>query len=127
MPHLTAPMPLLVDPSWTQSDLIQDVAESETLWPHLVEMFGERAENAPPWDAQRRYAAPSLAVYAPLSEASSGSRGGELVAPLDVGAPLLAQLRALQPKGHAIEGIPVLHVLVRGSEYEARFFLTRLA
>ena len=39
----------------------------------------------------------------------------------------LAHLQRLQPKGYAIPGVPVLHVVVRDCEYEARFFRNRLA
>ena len=40
--------------------------------------------------------------------------------------PLIEQLRAKQARGYGIPGIPTLHVLVRGCEYEKRFFLNRL-
>ena len=59
---------LFLYPEDGQSDFIQDVGESEALMPHLVEMFGMQAENAPPWDARRRYKAPGLHVYVAYTE-----------------------------------------------------------
>ena len=32
----------------------QDVAESEAMLPHLLEMFGEHAEFSPEWDRERK-------------------------------------------------------------------------
>ena len=48
--------------------------------------------------------------------------------PLPPRTPMRAapQLISKQPRGYGIPGIPTLHVLVRGSEYEKRFFLNRL-
>ena len=37
------------------------------------------------------------------------------------------QLKRAQPLGYSIPGVPIVHVVVRGSEYEKRFFLDRLA
>ena len=37
----------------------------------------------------------------------------------------LAQLKELQPKGYAMPGVPAIHAVVKGSEYEAKFFDVR--
>ena len=121
---------LLLYPEHAMSDFIQDVSESEAMLPHLVDMFGIQGENSPPWDPQRRYAAPNLHVYAPFlsdihTDGSTGER--EVVSRLRPDAPLLPQLQRLQPKGYGVPGVPVLHIVVKGSEYEQRFFLNRLA
>ena len=50
-----------------------------------------------------------------------------MVSRLRVDEPLLPQLQRLQPRGYAIPGVPVLHILVGGSEYEERFFCNRLS
>ena len=115
---------LLLYPEDAQSDFIQDVAEGEALMPHLVEMFGVHAEYTPPWDTQRRYAAPRLRVYATWPDEDAPNR--EKAAKLRADMPLLPQLHALQPKGYEIPGVPTLHVLVDGSDYEQRFFKSRL-
>ena len=119
---------LFLYPEEAQSDFIQDIGESEALMPHLVEMFGMQAENAPPWDGRRRYKAPGLHVYVAYTEdAKPGEAEREVVSRLRVDEPFLPQLQRLQPKGYAIPGVPVLHVLVGGSEYEERFFCNRLS
>jgi hypothetical protein len=115
---------MLLYPEHAQSDFIQDVGEPEPLMPHLVEMFGVQGENAPPWDTGRRYAAPRLAVYAPFPHPEED--GKEAVLPLRVDQPLLDQLRRAQKEGYRIPGIPVLHVVLKGSEYERDYFLNRL-
>lgn len=110
--------------------LSQDVGEKEALLPHLVEMFGVHGENAPPWDTQKRYASPNLHVYAPfLSDVRNDGGTGEreVVSRLRPDTPLIGQLQRLQTKGYGIPGVPVLHVVVKGSDYEKRFFLNRLA
>ena len=116
---------LLLYPEEAQSDFIQDVGESEALMPHLLEMFGEHAERSPPWDEQRRYAAPRLAAYAPLTDPND-PQGREVVRPIGLSEPLLPQLHAAQPMGYRIPGVPVVHVVVRGSAYEKRFFADRV-
>ena len=63
-------------------------------------------------------------MYAPLTEAETDK---ELMRKLRVDLPLLDQLKRAQPLGYVIPGVPVLHVVVRGSEYERKFFLDRLA
>lgn len=50
----------------------------------------------------------------------------EVVETVRTDLPLLQQLIAKQARGYGIQGIPMLHVLVRGSEYEKRFFLDRV-
>ena len=115
---------LLLYPEHAQTDFIQDVAEGEALLPHLMEMFGEHGENSPPWDEGKRYAAPNLNLYAPLME-NRGEVGSEAVAKLRPDLPLLAQLKELQPKGYAMPGVPAIHAVVKGSEYEAKFFDVR--
>lgn len=40
--------------------------------------------------------------------------------------PLIQQLVDKQERGYGIPGIPILHVLVKRSEYEKRFYLNRL-
>ena len=116
---------LLLYPEDAQSDFIQDVAESEALMPHLIEMFGVQGENAPPWDDKGRYCAPRLAVYAPFPDPEEAD-GREVVTTLKPELPLLPQLVKAQTKGYVIPGVPVLHVVVRGSEYERRYFLDRV-
>ena len=114
---------LLLYPEDAQSDFIQDFAEGDPISPHLVEMFGMHGEHSPPWDPQRRYAAPSLRVYAPFADPDDDAK--ELVHEIDVEMPLLAQLKRAQSLGYAIPGVPVLHVVVKGSDYERQFFLGR--
>ena len=115
---------LLLYPESAQSDFIQDFAEGEALLPHLMEMFGEAGERAPPWDTERAYRAPLLNAYAPLTCPTTDK---ELMRKLRVDLPLLEQLKRAQPLGYTIPGVPVLHIVVRGSAYENRFFLDRLA
>ena len=56
----------------------------------------------------------------------SSCNGCAVVESLRSELPLIEQLRAKQARGYGIPGIPTLHVLVRGCEYEKRFFLNRL-
>ena len=115
---------LLLYPEHAQSDFIQDFAEEEALRPQLLEMFGEQGEHSPPWDAERQYKVPCLNAYAPLTCPTTDT---ELMRPLRVDAPLLEQLKRAQSLGYEIPGVPVIHVVVKSSEYEKRFFLGRLA
>ena len=115
---------LLLYPETAQSDFVQDFSESEALMPQLREMFGDEGEHSPPWDVERKYRAPKLAGYAPLNRPSDDK---ELMRPLDLDEPLLEQLKRSQKLGYRIPGVPIVHVVVRGSEYERRFFLDRLA
>ena len=115
---------LLLYPEHGQSDLIQDFSEGEALLPHLHEMFGEQGENAPPWDEFRQYRARRLNVYIPFTHPE---RDEEVVLPIRVDLPMLDQLRRAQPLGYQIPGVPILNVVVKGSDYEKRFFLNRLA
>ena len=71
-----------------------------------------------------RYAAPAVHLYAPLRHPDDDR---ELVHRLRADQPLLAQLRAAQPLGYVIPGVPIVHVVVGGSEYERQFFLNKLA
>ena len=57
------------------------------------------------------------------------SRHGEGRVPRAAGhllEPLLPQLRAAQPLGYQVPGVPVLMVVVRGSEYERLFVTPKL-
>ena len=110
--------PLLVlYPEPAQSDFVQDHAESEPLQPLLDEMFGKQGERSPPWDTERQYASTRLAVYVPLGS-SAAEEGVIRIAPQ---YPLLAQLKRAQAIGYEIPGVPVVQVVVTGSEYEKRF------
>ena len=107
---------LLLYPETAQSDFIQDVGDDEALAPHLEEMFGAAGENAPGWDAERKYRSGDLRLYAACKR-----DGKEVAERVRAEKPLLPQLVALQPKGHAVRGIPMIHVLVGGSPYEGEF------
>ena len=107
---------LLLYPETAQSDFIQDVGDDEALAPHLEEMFGAAGENAPGWDAERKYRSGDLRLYAACKR-----DGKEVAERVRADKPLLPQLVALQPKGHAVRGIPMIHVLVGGSPYEGEF------
>ena len=114
---------LMLYPEFAQSDFVQDFAESESLETQLVEMFGVDGGRSPPWDTERRYKAAGLKAYAPLTRPSDDK---ELMLPLRADLPLLEQLKRAQPLGYSIPGVPIVHVVVQGSEYEKRFFLDRL-
>lgn len=106
-----------------QSDFIQDYVESETLEPHLLEMFGERGENAPPWDREGRYAVPSLAVYAPFKHHESNAQS---YVRIQINQPLLPQLVRAQALGYEVPGVPTLQIAVRDSVYEKHFLLPKV-
>jgi Ca2+-binding EF-hand superfamily protein len=116
---------LLLYPEPAQSDFIQDVCEADALQPHLVEMFGEHGELAPPWDTEGKYAVERLVAYAAFPD-PEGDGAAEVAYELAVHKPLLAQLLKLQPVGYRIPGIPMVTVLVRGSEYERLFLLPKV-
>ena len=105
---------LLLYPEAAQSDFIQDFEEFGCLYDQLLVMFGEKAEHSPDWDVERKYAAPKLRPYVTF-EADGGAERWQR---LRADAPLLEQLVELQPLGYAIRGVPIIHVLVRGSAYE---------
>ena len=115
---------LLLYPEHAQTDFIQDVAEGDG----AAAPFDGDVRRA--WREQsavgrrQRYAAPNLNLYAPLME-NRGEVGSEAVAKLRPDLPLLAQLKELQPKGYAMPGVPAIHAVVKGSEYEAKFFDVR--
>ena len=109
---------LLLYPEAAQSDVVQEISEREILRPHLVEMFGDSAEHSPPWDHERRYAVPRLVVYAPFTHHQTDQPA---YVRIDIDDALLPQLHALQPLGYEIPGVPILHVVVSGSVYEAHF------
>ena len=70
-------------------------------------------------DRERKYRATKLAAYAQFRHDESDD---EVVAPLKLDAPLLHQLRALQPMGYLVPGVPIVHVVVAGSAYEKTYF-----
>ena len=90
------------------------MSESDGLLDHLLVMFGEHGEDAPPWDTERKYAARKLQPYVSF-EASNGRERWQR---LRADAPLAKQLVAMQPLGYRIPGIPTVHIVVRGSPYE---------
>ena len=90
--------------------------------PQLVEMFGIHGEYSPDWDRERKYRANDLQLYVDMPSAN----GREVVEAVRPDLPLIEQLLSKQRRGYGIPGIPTLHVLVRGSDYEMRFFLNRL-
>eukprot|EP00747_Dinoflagellata_sp_TGD_P032450 gnl/TRDRNA2_/TRDRNA2_136001_c1_seq1.p1 gnl/TRDRNA2_/TRDRNA2_136001_c1~~gnl/TRDRNA2_/TRDRNA2_136001_c1_seq1.p1 ORF type:complete len:350 (+),score=60.74 gnl/TRDRNA2_/TRDRNA2_136001_c1_seq1:27-1052(+) len=113
---------LLLYPEPAMSDFIQDVAESDCLLPHLIEMFGENAENSPFWDRERKYRATDLELYVEMPK--HGSR--ERVERVHANLPLIGQLLEKQARGYGIPGLPILLVVVKGSAYERQYFLNRL-
>jgi Ca2+-binding EF-hand superfamily protein len=108
---------LFLYPEASMSDFIQDMSESEPLMGQLLEMFGAKGESAPPWDHERKYAAGALQPYVCFE----GEGGGQVVRPLRADAPLGLQLAQLGRGGYAVPGVPIIHVLVRGSPFEAEF------
>ena len=50
-------------PSSISRTRLASPSAGETMLPHLVEMFGERGENAPEWDRERRYRTADLRLY----------------------------------------------------------------
>ena len=104
------------------SDFIQDVAEGERLADHLEEMFGEAAERSPPWDTERKYAAPALQPYLVLD--ADGEAGVGTCRRLDASTALLPQLAALCAEGYTVPGVPIVHVVVRRSAFEREFLRT---
>jgi len=105
-------------PETSMSDYIQDMSERGRLAEHFLEMFGAAAEHAPPWDHERKYAAAALQPYVCFE----GGDGKPAVRPLDAEASLGPQLVALcRNEGYAVQGIPILHVVVRGSPFEKEF------
>jgi len=93
------------------------------LRPHLLEMFGEQAENSPPWDHERRYAVPRLAVYAPFAHHKTNAPS---YVRIDIDEPLMSQLHRAQPLGYEIPGVPTLQVMVSDSVYEAHFITPKV-
>lgn len=108
---------LLLYPEASMSDFIQDMAEGQTLLGQLLEMFGARGELSPPWDHQRKYAAGALQPYICFESVD----GGSVVRPLRSDAPLGPQLARLGREGYSVPGVPIIHVVVRGSPYEDEF------
>ena len=108
---------LVLYPEVGMSDFVQDVHELDALQPHLVEMFGAHGELAPDWDRERKYAPAQLKVYVSFP----GEDDAERTVRLNAERPLFEQLRALQPQGYAVPGIPIVHVVVGGSAYEKEF------
>ena len=88
--------------------------ESQCLLDHLLLMFGEHAEEAPEWDTKRKYAARQLQPYVSFTAANGKERWQRLRAD----ASLPGQLISMQPLGYRIPGIPVVHVVVRNSDFE---------
>ena len=88
-------------------------------------MFGEDAEFAPDWDRERKYRAADLQLYVELEAERGGAEA--TVIPLRADVPMVAQLLEAQPRGYRVPGVPMILIVVRGSEYERRFFLNRLA
>ncbi|EOD30788.1 hypothetical protein EMIHUDRAFT_113059 [Emiliania huxleyi CCMP1516] len=113
---------LLLYPEASMSDFIQDVAEGERLADHLEEMFGEAAERSPPWDTERKYAAPALQPYLVLD--ADGEAGVGTCRRLDASTALLPQLAALCAEGYTVPGVPIVHVVVRRSAFEREFLRT---
>ena len=107
-----------------QSDFIQDFSEREHLASHLLEMFGERAENSPPWDHERRYSLGRLAVYAPFQHHETNKPS---YVRIRVEEPLMPQLKKAQAIGYEIPGVPTLQVVVQESVYEKHFVLPKIA
>ena len=117
---------LLLYPETAQSDMIQDLDEGEPLLPQFVEMFGLKGERSPPWDTRREYRANDLRAYAMYERDADGKQAAKS---LRADRPLLPQLaRAMRDKGgrktgYTIRGIPIVHVVVKGSAYEKQYFL----
>lgn len=88
--------------------------------PHLVEMFGERGENAPEWDRERRYKSADLRIYLSYKHPEDDR---DVMLRLRTDLALVDQLVRAQAKGYAVPGIPILHVVVGGSEYERKYVL----
>lgn len=55
-----------------------------------------------------------------------GGDGKEVVEQIRAEVPLIQQLVSKQERGYGIPGIPLLHVVVRKSDYEKRYFIPRL-
>jgi hypothetical protein len=100
-------------PEYSQSDLVADVGEPDTLASHLAEMFPAGGAPHVPWDSRGDYAAPALAVHVP----GHGPSAGKWLR-IDTALALGDVLR--QP-GIAIPGMPIFPVFVAGSEAERVF------
>ena len=113
---------LLLYPEAAQSDFVQDVSEHDLLIDHLLEMFGEHAENSPPWDSERAYRAKKLNAYVSFP---SDDDEREVWSALRVDTPLGMQLVQKHRLGYEVPGIPIVQVVLRGSTYERRLFSSK--
>eukprot|EP00743_Colponemidia_sp_Colp-15_P005248 GILK01005647.1.p1 GENE.GILK01005647.1~~GILK01005647.1.p1 ORF type:complete len:383 (-),score=79.84 GILK01005647.1:129-1277(-) len=112
---------MLLYPEYSQSDFLRDVNETETLGFHLQNMFGPSAERAE-WDADNKYKVENLIIYAetnacrPKEPAKVRGKTGFDKVKRAVEIPLDMPLaKALRVPGYIVPGVPVFHVMVRGS------------
>lgn len=117
----------VIYPEFAQTDLVEKVAEDETIFEHLQAMF---PPNSPPaaWDPQCEYTADSIAAYVQSN----------MTAPLDASVAALEPYKSavrkwvrletrttlgnvLRYKGYVVPGMLIVFVVVRGSAYEAHF------
>ena len=114
----------VIYPEFTQSDLIQSVAEDEALVAtHLSQMFPPQSPPLP-WDAAHEYTVDSIVAYVqtcmtpPLDSVDVDAKAQRKWVRLEASTTLGDVLRY---RGYVVPGMPIIFVVVRGSKYEATF------
>lgn len=117
----------VIYPEFAHTDLVEKVAEDETIFEHLLAMFPPHSPP-PAWDAAQEYTGESIVAYVQSN----------MTAPLDASVAALEPYKSgvrkwvrlderttlgtvLRYKGYVVPGMLIVFVMVRNSSYEAHF------
>ena len=114
---------LFLYPEFFQSDFVEEVGVSHTLYDQLAAMFPPAVSFAP-WDRKQQYTIDQLEVYYEIDPPGNGGSSGSLPADrslrqVNVFAPLVHTLT--QPEYVLPGELPTFHVVVQGSAYRNEF------